>query len=140
MTRKLFRSGRASLILHFADEKLTRIAFEKPLPDDLTARELRRLTGELARHPLAPDRATPFQQKVWKALINIPAGKTRTYGEIARRVGHPGAARAVGASCGANPLLLAIPCHRAVAANGLGGFALGLDLKRRLLELERTAA
>lgn len=84
--------------------------------------------------PDGPD----FHRKVWKALLRIPAGRTRTYGDIARTIGHPRAARAVGQACGANPLPLVIPCHRVTAANGrLGGFSCGLPWKKLLLECER---
>lgn len=80
---------------------------------------------------------TPFQLKVWKAIARIPFGKTRSYAQIAKAVGKPGASRAVGAACGANPLPLFIPCHRVVASNGsLGGFSGGLAIKRLLLRHE----
>ncbi len=79
-------------------------------------------------------RVTPFQFKVLEALSAVPYGETVTYGEVAARVGKPGAARAVGAACGANPIPLLVPCHRAVAAGGgLGGFGGGLPLKKKLL-------
>jgi O-6-methylguanine DNA methyltransferase len=81
---------------------------------------------------------TEFQLRVWKQLAQIPYGETWTYGELARRVGRPGASRAVGAANGANPLPLILPCHRVVASGGkLGGFGGGLDAKRRLLAFER---
>jgi len=86
-------------------------------------------------------RCSSFQQKVYRELAKIPYCTTRSYGEIARALDKPGAARAVGNACGANPLPLFIPCHRVVAANGrLGGFGGGLALKRRLLELERKGS
>ncbi|WP_416139698.1 methylated-DNA--[protein]-cysteine S-methyltransferase [Halomonas sp. HK25] len=85
--------------------------------------------------PLAPG-GSDFQRQVWAALLRIPWGKTRTYGELARRLGREGAARAIGTANGANPLPLLIPCHRVVAAGGLGGYSGGPALKRRLLELE----
>jgi methylated-DNA-[protein]-cysteine S-methyltransferase len=81
-------------------------------------------------------RATPFQFKVLEAVSAIPYGSTATYGELAARVGVPGGARAVGAACAANPIPLIIPCHRVVAAAGLGGFRGGPELKRKLLEHE----
>ncbi len=85
-------------------------------------------------------RGTVFRQRVWAALRAIPRGQTRTYGQVAAEVGAPGAARAVGAACGANAVMLLIPCHRVVGAGGsLGGFAAGLDRKRALLELERAS-
>jgi methylated-DNA-[protein]-cysteine S-methyltransferase len=80
---------------------------------------------------------TPFQKRIWAALRAIPFGETRTYGQIARAIGSPGAARAVGMACNRNPVLILIPCHRVVGANGaLTGFAGGLDKKEYLLKLE----
>jgi O-6-methylguanine DNA methyltransferase len=91
--------------------------------------------------PLDLSRGTPFQQEVWRALLEIPAGETRSYGEIAARVGEPGAARAVGAACGANPIPVLVPCHRVLAAHKkLGGFSSGLKWKRLLLEREARRA
>ena len=81
---------------------------------------------------------TPFQQRVWQALQQIPYGATRTYGEIASAIGNSRASRAVGMACNKNPLLLIVPCHRVVGANGkLTGFAYGTDAKQWLLELEK---
>ena len=85
--------------------------------------------------PLAPA-GTAFQRRVWRALMEIPFGHVITYGELARRVDRPGAARAVGRANGANPIAIIIPCHRVVAANGIGGYGGGVDVKRRLLALE----
>ena len=80
---------------------------------------------------------TPFQQRVWQALQQIPYGATRTYGAIATAIGNSRASRAVGMACNKNPLLLIVPCHRVVGANGkLTGFAYGTEAKRWLLELE----
>ena len=80
---------------------------------------------------------TPFQQRVWRSLQQIPYGATRTYGEIASEIDHPKACRAVGMACNKNPLFLIVPCHRVVGANGkLTGFAYGTDAKRWLLGLE----
>lgn len=96
------------------------------------------LAGELVAFRL-PWRAagTPFQQAVWEQLRAIPYGATATYGQIAARLGKPGAARAVGGACGANPVPLIIPCHRAVAAGGrLGGFTSGVWRKRLLIAIE----
>lgn len=85
--------------------------------------------------PLSPH-GTPFRKKVWKELRKIEYGTALPYGEIARRIGNSRAARAVGNAVHWNPILLIIPCHRVVAANGLGGFGSGLELKKRLLKLE----
>lgn len=93
--------------------------------------------ASLARVPLDL-RGTLFQRKVWEELRRIPAGETRTYQEIARAIGAPAAVRAVGSACGANPAALLVPCHRAVRTDGgLGGYAWGIDRKKRLLDLER---
>ena len=84
-------------------------------------------------------RGTAFQQKVWQALRTIPAGETWTYGELARAIGKPGAARAVGAACGANPVCVVVPCHRVVGSNGsLTGYAWGAERKKELLRRERA--
>ena len=81
-----------------------------------------------------------FQRKVWAALQRIPAGETRSYGQIAREIGEPGAARAVGAANGQNPLALVVPCHRVIGADGsLTGFGGGLTRKRWLLRHEGAA-
>src|SRR5882762_8751524 len=93
--------------------------------------------GSLGRVPV-DIRGTVFQRRVWEALRRIPRGETRTYGAIARAIGAPRAVRAVGSACGANPVALVVPCHRAVRADGgLGGYAWGLPRKKRLLELEK---
>jgi methylated-DNA-[protein]-cysteine S-methyltransferase len=89
--------------------------------------------------PLDPS-GTPFQRKVWGALQTIPYGQTRSYGEIARQIGHPDAVRAVGAANGRNPLSIVTPCHRVIGTNGkLTGFAGGLPVKAQLLALEGGA-
>lgn len=77
-----------------------------------------------------------FQRAVLEAVASIPPGQTLTYGQIARKIGKPKAARAVGAALAKNPFPLVIPCHRVVAADGIGGYSGGSDLKRRLLDLE----
>ena len=90
--------------------------------------------------PLAID-GTPFQRRVWAELALIPAGTTVTYGELARRAGRPGAARAVGAAVGRNPVSIVVPCHRVVGSDGaLTGYAGGIERKAFLLALEGAAA
>lgn len=90
--------------------------------------------------PLAPE-GTPFQRKVWEALLAIPYGATASYGDIARRVGQPAAVRAVGAANARNPIAIVIPCHRVIGADGtLTGYAGGLPRKRALLALEASHA
>ncbi len=84
-------------------------------------------------------RGTPFQRRVWRLISTIPYGETRTYSDLARALGNPSLARAVGRACNTNPLALFIPCHRVTAKNGPGGFAGGCEIKRRLLDLEATS-
>ncbi len=108
----------------------------------------RRVAGELEDYfagsrkefdfPISP-KGTEFQMLVWQELQRIPYGETRTYGEIAQGLGHQRAARAVGAANHHNPIPIVIPCHRVVATGGrLGGFGGGVELKRRMLELEAS--
>jgi len=86
--------------------------------------------------PLAP-RGTPFQQRVWSALVEIPFGETVSYGGLAERLGRPGAARAVGLANGRNPISIVIPCHRVVGSDGrLTGYGGGVDRKAWLLDHE----
>ena len=87
--------------------------------------------------PLAPAWGTNFQQSVWRALQGIAYGQTTTYGELAKHLGQPQAARAIGAAVGRNPWSVIVPCHRVLGANGaLTGYAGGLERKRALLALE----
>ncbi len=81
---------------------------------------------------------TDFQCAVWRALAKIPFGKTKTYGDIAQQIGRSKAVRAVGGACGVNPVPFFIPCHRVVAAKGLGGFSAGLEIKIALLSKEKA--
>jgi len=83
---------------------------------------------------------TAFQRQVWNALLTIPFGEKRSYGQIARQIGHPSAVRAVGAANGRNPISIVVPCHRVVGATGaLTGFAGGLDVKAHLLAFESSS-
>jgi methylated-DNA-[protein]-cysteine S-methyltransferase len=86
-------------------------------------------------------RGTPFQKRVWQALLDIPYGQTRSYGEIACAIGHPKASRAVGLANGANPISIIVPCHRVIGSNGkLVGYGGGLNRKQALLDLESRVA
>ncbi len=84
---------------------------------------------------------TPFQVAVWKALCDIPYGQTKSYSDIAHHIQKPASVRAVGAAIGANPILITVPCHRVIGKNGaLTGYRGGLDMKTKLLQLERDGA
>lgn len=106
----------------------------------LAAKELREyLAGERMTFtfPMGAE-GTPFQQKVWAAISQIPYGETRTYGEIAQVVENPKGSRAVGMACNKNPIMIAVPCHRVMGAGGkLTGYAYGTGLKHKLLSLEQ---
>lgn len=100
--------------------------------------------SQTTEHPLAATfpmdvRATAFQQRVWRALREIPRGETRSYGELAAALGSPSAVRAVAGACGANPIAVAVPCHRVVGKDGsLTGYRWGMERKRKLLEAEQA--
>ncbi|MBM4338911.1 MAG: methylated-DNA--[protein]-cysteine S-methyltransferase [Deltaproteobacteria bacterium] len=96
--------------------------------------------GELKHFQCRLDlKGTPFQRKVWSALTKIPYGKTRSYQDVARTIGHPKAFRAVGNANGNNPAPLIVPCHRVIESNGgLGGFGHGLKVKKQLLDFEKS--
>jgi AraC family transcriptional regulator, regulatory protein of adaptative response / methylated-DNA-[protein]-cysteine methyltransferase len=102
----------------------------------------RDLRGEKQRCEVALEvSGTPFQLSVWRELCAIPEGATRSYSEIAARIGRPSAARAVGHANGSNPVSILIPCHRAIGANGkLTGYRWGLETKKQLLAFEQTRA
>lgn len=137
----------------FTGDALTRLDFlpaDTPATRtvDARARHLARELDAYWRNPahefdlLYVPAGTPFQLRVWHALTQVPAGRPTTYGALAKQLGS--AARAVGQACGANPLPILIPCHRVVAANGLGGFmhassGAPLDVKTWLLAHERRA-
>ncbi len=153
----LFADGGTLVGLEFADRRARvsdlRARLERALgafqvrevPDPAGAvRRLRRyFAGDVAAlegQPLAAH-GTAFQQRVWRALLDIPAGETRAYGALAASIGAPTASRAVGAANGGNPISLFVPCHRVVAADGsLHGYGGGLDRKRWLLEHEGALA
>jgi methylated-DNA-[protein]-cysteine S-methyltransferase len=108
-----------------------------------TERQLRAyFAGSLTTLSLPLDfKGTEFQKSVWQALLTIPFGETRSYGEIARQIGRPTAGRAVGAANGGNPISIVAPCHRVIGSNGaLTGYAGGLAAKEHLLGLERGTA
>ncbi|MGE0785746.1 MAG: methylated-DNA--[protein]-cysteine S-methyltransferase [Sandaracinaceae bacterium] len=127
---------------HAARHGVTVARFE---PDAILDRTARALDGYFAGHvrtfdvPIASASGTPFQNRVWSALLEIPHGETRSYAELAARLGSPDSARAVGAANGKNPLSILVPCHRVIGASGaLTGYAGGTEAKRWLLDHERA--
>jgi methylated-DNA-[protein]-cysteine S-methyltransferase len=149
--------GRLTLVA--SDEGLSAVLWE----DDRPGRVPLSIAGEDRAHPVLVDAerqlgeyfagkrtrfelpldvvGTPFQRQVWDVLRTIPFGETRSYAEIAARIGRPRAVRAVGAANGRNPLSIVAPCHRVIGSSGeLTGFAGGLDVKARLLAFERAVS
>lgn len=116
--------------------RLRAVRLPVKIPDGLTTEHLSSVLTQLGRLELALGTSRPFHRSVWQRLRKIPWGSALTYGEIATALGSPRASRAVGQACASNLLLLIIPCHRVLAAQGLGGFAFGLAWKNKLLELE----
>ena len=131
LLRFRFRSDDAERVDREAEQNPTALENVRRQVAEYSAGERRIFEFELL--PEGPD----FDKLVWKALSRIPFGVTTSYGAIAKTIGQPGAARAVGAANGANPIALIVPCHRVIGSDGsLTGFGGGLPLKRRLLEHE----
>ena len=115
-------------------------AGKERLAEKLCEELSRYFAGEAVRFTVGLDlsAATAFQRRVWRALGRVAFGATISYGELARRAGCPGGARAVGQAVGSNPIPIIIPCHRVIRSDGaLGGFSAGLGIKRWLLDHER---
>jgi O-6-methylguanine DNA methyltransferase len=133
------RASLLSLERMFAGEDL----LESPQENRIIASELEAYAqGELREFTVPLDlRGPPFQRAVWRALLKIPYGETRSYAAIAQAVGKPGAFRAVGGANHSNPIPIVVPCHRVIGSDGrLVGYGGGLDLKKALLEHERRHA
>ncbi|GMV15105.1 MAG: methylated-DNA--[protein]-cysteine S-methyltransferase [Polyangiaceae bacterium] len=143
-----YRSPIGPLTLVASDDALVELRFgastashQTPLLAQLGAELHEYFAGTRQRFdvPLAPE-GTAFQRQVWRALAEIPHGQTRSYAEIAARIGRPTATRAVGAANGQNPIAILIPCHRVLGSNGaLRGYRWGLHQKEALLARERLA-
>ena len=129
------RAAGAAQVDREAQNNSARLAPVQKQVDEYAAGKRRDFDFDLA--PEGPD----FHRKVWDALLEIPYGTTTSYGAIAKRIGAPGSARAVGAANGANPIALIVPCHRVIGADGsLTGYGGGLPLKRKLLAHEARVA
>lgn len=140
-----------NIFVVFTDQGITRLCLTEERFDEEYGHALRRQKHREARRQLEDYFAgrrqqftvplvmqgTSFQALVWRVLLTIPYGQTRSYGWVARQIGSPGASRAVGNAVGANPLPIMIPCHRVVRSDGsLGGYFYGPEMKRRLLDIE----
>lgn len=142
---KLVASDRGLAAILWENDKPSRVRLG-PLTEDNNHPILLQAERELVEYLAGKRKAfsvkldaagTPFQSKVWDALKTIPFGQTRSYGQIAKQIGKTSAVRAVGAAIGRNPISVMVPCHRVIGASGeLTGFAGGLAIKERLLELE----
>jgi O-6-methylguanine DNA methyltransferase len=144
------------LFLAASEKGLVRLEFESRVqridPQDIELKESREalspyleelgqyFAGERRLFSIPLDlRGTEFQLKCWRALLEIPYGETRSYRDLAKAIGHPQAFRAVGMSNNRNPVAIVVPCHRVIAADGsLCGYGGGLDIKRKLLDLEQA--
>ena len=129
-----FPKGDEDALLDFSKRLKTK-DFER---NDAAAKQLVSAIFDENFRPSLELSGTPFQLKVWEELQRIPAGAISTYSEIATRIGHPKAVRAVGTAIGANPVAYLIPCHRVLRTDGaLGGFRWGLDIKKQMLAAEK---
>lgn len=142
-----FESPIGTLYLLFTGKNLSGIGYRKPLDVLRKANAPASLKRELREYfeggreeftqEMEISRGTEFDNKVWLALKEIPYGETRTYKWLAEKIGKPNASRAVGQSLGRNPIPILIPCHRIIESDGsLGGYSGGVDIKRRLLDIE----
>jgi O-6-methylguanine DNA methyltransferase len=118
-----------------------KLDFLKSFPPEWRMQVHEYLAGKRTEFDVKPEpKGTDSQMTVWREIAKIPYGKTKTYTEIATAIGNPKAVRAVGTACGRNPYPIIIPCHRVLAAHGLGGYLYGLEMKKQLLELEQRNA
>lgn len=154
IARTLLPSPLGTLTAAATAQGLALLWFDGPdldeVPEDPSQRWLAMAADELARYWQDPSRpfrvaldlqGTGFQRAVWRALTEIPTGRTCSYLDIARRIGQPAAVRAVGAANGANPVAIVVPCHRVIGANGaLTGYAAGVERKAALLRHEAPQA
>lgn len=145
---KLVASGKGLVAILWENEKPRRVPLSELQKNDRhpillkTEQQLNEyFAGQRQQFSIVLDmRGTRFQKNVWDALLAIPFGETRSYGQLAKQLGNPKASRAVGAANGRNPLSIIVPCHRVIGSSGkLTGFAGGLETKAHLLSLEKSA-
>jgi methylated-DNA-[protein]-cysteine S-methyltransferase len=143
---KLVSSNHGLVAVLWENDRPFRVRLMEPVLDDrqpILVETERQLTeyfdGKRKSFSVPLDmRGTDFQRNVWEALLAIPFGETRSYGQLAKQLGNSGAQRAVGAANGRNPISIIVPCHRVIGSSGkLTGFAGGLDVKAKLLSLEQ---
>lgn len=145
----VYRSPFGKMQLDWEDGAVTALRLARDgicegTPNELTARVFRQLDEYFSGTRRTFDfpcrlRGTPFQKRVWAALREIPYGETRSYKQLAEAIGQPNACRAVGMANHANPILIAVPCHRVICADGSpGGYAGGAEMKKALLRLEQA--
>jgi len=143
---KLVASDHGLVAVQWENDRPSRVRLSKLVENDehpvlvQTERQLREyFSGKRKAFSVALDmRGTRFQKDVWEALLAIPFGETKSYGQLAKQLGNPRATRAVGAANGRNPISIIVPCHRVIGSSGkLTGFAGGLDVKAHLLSLEQ---
>ena len=133
------------LLVEISGSKVKGISFSNEMPSEPSrlAEEIAACLEKDAPCPTAEldmSECTDFQKLIYALVHEIPRGETRTYGQIAERAGHPGAARAVGRAMAANPFAILVPCHRVVAKTGLGGYLWGTEMKEKLLRLESKSS
>ncbi len=140
-----FSSPLGTLYMTFSGKSLLEIAFKKPAlkkgkaPESFKKQLSDYFDGGLRefKQNITMDEGTEFEKQVWLAIKDVPFGETKTYKWLAERLGTPGGSRAVGQALSKNPIPIVIPCHRIIESTGkIGGYSSGVDIKRRLLEME----
>ena len=146
---KLVASDKGLVAILWENDKPRRVRLSELVEDDRhpvllkTEKQLEEyFAGQRKQFTVNLDaRGTPFQKSVWDQLLAIPFGETRSYGELAKKLGNPRASRAVGAANGKNPVSIIVPCHRVIGSTGkLTGFAGGMETKAQLLSLEKSGS
>ena len=133
------------LWIEWREGMVTRIFFSQDMPVDISKLALEIVAYLESGSPctsakLDMSACTDFQKQIYALVQAIPRGETMTYGQVAERAAHPGAARAVGRAMASNPFAILVPCHRVVAKMGLGGYLWGTEMKEKLLRLERDSS